>query len=329
MKRVSARSRLIVRSGAGLVDRVSCTAASSSTGIDAMSLADVQQRYGITFKKSLGQNLLLDENINRIMVDAAALGPDDAVIEVGAGLGALTRRLAERAGRVLAVEIDRAFMPCLEDQFAENDSVKLFRGDILNHDLDKLLDEFIPGAAHYKMVSNLPYYITTPVLFHFWESGVEIERMVVMVQAEVGERMVAPVGSAEYGVLTLAAHYYADVDLVHHVPRACFRPKPNVDSVIMRLRSRAIPAFPDVTREDLFKVTRAAFTRRRKTLRNALQGAGALGATLAQLDEAFAAAGIDSARRPQTLTLAEFAELTRQLKRAAGGTANLRGGPET
>lgn len=287
-----------------------------------MALADVQQKYGITFKKSLGQNLLLDENINRIMVDAAALGPDDAVIEVGAGLGALTRRLAERAGRVLAVEIDRAFMPCLEDQFGEHGLVRLFRGDILNHDVDKLLDEFIPGAAQYKMISNLPYYITTPVLFHFWESDAKIERMVVMVQAEVGERMVAPVGAANYGVLTLAAKYYSVVDLVHHVPRTCFRPKPNVDSVIMRLRTRPEPLFADVARADLFKVIRGAFSQRRKTLRNALQRSGAIGATSEELDAAFAAARIDPGRRPQTLALDEFAELTRRLKEARGRGAN-------
>ena len=284
-----------------------------------MALADVQQKYGITFKKSLGQNLLLDENINRIMVDAAALGPDDAVIEVGAGLGALTRRLAEKAGRVLTVEIDRAFMPCLEEQFAEHERVRLFRGDILNHDVDKLLEEFIPGAAHYKMVSNLPYYITTPVLFHFWESDVNIERMVVMVQAEVGERMVSPVGSADYGVLTLAANYYAEVDLVHHVPRTCFRPKPNVDSVIMRLRTRQQPLFPDLARADLFKVIRGAFSQRRKTLRNALLRSGAIGATSDELDAALAAAAIDPGRRPQTLALHEYAELTRRLKEARGG----------
>ena len=291
---------------------------SYKSGIDKMALADVQQKYGITFKKSLGQNLLLDENINRIMVDAAALGPEDAVIEVGAGLGALTRRLAERAGRVLAVEIDRAFMPCLEDQFGEDERVRLFRGDVLNHDVDALLEEFIPGAEQYKMISNLPYYITTPVLFHFWESRAQIERMVVMVQAEVGERMVSPVGSADYGVLTLAAKFYSEVDLVHHVPRTCFRPKPKVDSVIMRLRTRQEPLFPDVARADLFKLIRGAFSQRRKTLRNALQRTGSLGASVEELDRALAEAGINPTRRPQTLSLEEFAELTRRLIASRG-----------
>lgn len=189
-----------------------------------MALSEALKKYNIRFKKSLGQNLLLDDNINRIMADAAALAPTDDVVEVGAGLGALTRRLAERAGRVLAVEIDPSFMPCLEDQFRDNPRVHLFRGDILNHDLPKLLAEFLPGGEVYKMVANLPYYITTPILFHFWESTIYFERFIVMVQEEVAQRLTAPVGAPNYGVLSIAARWYAEVDIVHDVPRTCFKP---------------------------------------------------------------------------------------------------------
>ena len=135
-------------------------------------LKELCHRHNIVFKKGLGQNLLLDDNINTIMVNAAGLTRDDNVIEVGAGLGALTRRLIEQAGRVLSLEIDASFMPCLEEQFGDKENLRLFRGDILNHELDALIEEYLPGATSLKMVSNLPYYITTPVLFHFLESPV-------------------------------------------------------------------------------------------------------------------------------------------------------------
>lgn len=278
-----------------------------------MALYELQQKYGIRFKKSLGQNLLLDENINRIMTDAAALTPEDDVVEVGAGLGALTGRLLERAGRVFAVEIDRTFFPCLEDRFREAENVVLFRGDILNHSLDKLLEEHLPGATHLKMVSNLPYYITTPILFHFWEAPVFFERMVVMVQEEVAQRMVARVGSADYGRLTLSASYYAELDIVHKVPASCFKPKPKVDSCIVRMRNRAEPLYPDVDRVALMNVIGTAFMHRRKTLRNALTRSTELGVEKDVVLAALEAAGIDGARRPQTLSLDEFASLTRAI----------------
>ena len=274
-----------------------------------MALKDLVQQHGIRFKKGLGQNLLLDENINRILVEAAALTPEDDVVEVGAGLGALTERLRHGARRVLAVEIDRSFMPVLEDRFGGAENVILFRGDILNHALDKLLDEFLPGAQSLKMVSNLPYYITTPILFHFWESSLFFERMIVMLQEEVGLRMVAPVGSREYGKLTLAAQYYAEVDVVRKVPRTCFTPEPKVDSVIVRMRNRKEPLYPDVDGRFLLDLIGAAFSKRRKTLRNSLIKNTTLGVAEEKMTAAFEAAGIDPTRRAQTLTLDDFAAI--------------------
>ncbi len=284
-----------------------------------MSLYDVQQKYGISFKKSLGQNLLLDDNINRIMVDAASLTKEDDVIEVGAGLGALTGRLHEQAGRVLAVEIDRTFLPCLEDQFGDIENVRLFRGDILNHSLDKLVEEFLPGATSLKLVSNLPYYITTPILFHFWEAPIFFKRMVVMVQEEVGQRMVAPVGSRDYGKFTLASAYYADVDIVHHVPKTCFKPQPKVDSCIVRLRNRKEMLYPDIETKFLLGIIRSAFGQRRKTLRNSLIKSGALELPKETIEDAMSEAEIDPGRRPQTLSLDEFAILARALQRRVEG----------
>lgn len=280
-----------------------------------MSLRDVIQQYGIRFKKSLGQNLLLDENINRIMIDAAALTPDDDVIEVGAGLGALTARLAERAKRVLAIEIDRAFLPVLEDRFRDVSNVVLFRGDILNHRVDKLVQEYLPGGAFYKMVSNLPYYITTPVLFHFWESGIPFERVVVMVQQEVAERMTARVNDPEYGVLSIASSLYAQTDIVHVVPRTCFRPQPKVDSCIVRMRRRDAPLVEGVEPRFFMSVVRAAFAQRRKTLRNALTRQGSFGAPKAAVLEAFEAAGINPERRAQTVSIQEFAHLAGEIRK--------------
>ena len=279
-----------------------------------MQLRDMFEKYGLRLKKGLGQNLLLDDNINRILVEAAALTPQDDVVEVGAGLGALTRRLAPAAGRVLAVEIDPSFMPCLEDQFGHADHVRLFRGDILNHSMGKLLDEFLPGGTSFKMVSNLPYYITTPILFHFLEAPAFFARLVVMVQEEVGQRIVAPVGAPNYGVLALAARHYAQVDMVHKVPRTCFSPQPRVDSCIIRFRCRQTPLHPDVDGPFLLRVVRSAFAHRRKTLRNSLTRSGDFGAPREAVIEAMAAADVDPGRRPQTLTLEEFARLASAIR---------------
>lgn len=282
-----------------------------------MKLQDMCRAYGIQFKKSLGQNLLLDDNINRIMVDAAGLTPETDVLEIGAGLGALTKRLHPRARRVLSIEIDRAFIPCLQDQFGGVENVTLFRGDVLNHPVEELVEEFLPGAERITLVANLPYYITTPILFHCWESAVHFERLVVMVQHEVAQRLAAPVNSKDYGVLALAARLHAEVDIVHLVPRSCFVPRPNVDSAIVRLRTLETPRYGGLAKADIIRVVRQAFSQRRKTLRNSLAKARLFGleaeAVLAALEEA----GVDPGRRPQTLALDDFAAVTRALRAQA------------
>jgi len=279
-----------------------------------MNLRDLCDKYNIRFKKSLGQNLLLDDNINRIMSEAAALTLEDDVVEVGAGLGALTWHLCKKAGRVLAVEIDRSFMPCLEDQFRDTPNVRLFRGDVLNHSLPKLLDEFLPDARSLKMVSNLPYYITTPILFHFLESPARFSRIVVMVQEEVGLRLAASSGTRDYGVLSLAAKLFAEVDVVHRVPRTCFTPRPAVDSCVVRFRCREQPLYPGLETGFLMGLIRAAFSQRRKTIRNSLTKSGAFGAAKESVLAAFESTGIDSNRRPETLEIDEFAVLAKAIR---------------
>ena len=281
---------------------------------EAPRLRDLCARHNIRFKKRLGQNLLVDDNINAILVEAARLGPEDSVVEVGAGLGALTRRLCTRAGRLLSVEIDPSFMPCLEEQFGDRPNVRLFRGDVLNHSLTDLVDEFLPGSTSLKMVSNLPYYITTPVLFHFLEAPLFFSRIVVMLQLEVGQRLVAAVNTPDYGVLTIAAALHADVDLVHRVPASCFIPRPKVDSCVVRFRCHEAPKHGRAERRFIMKVVRAAFSHRRKTLRNALTGSGSFGMPKEDVLAAMAAAGIDGGRRPQTLALEEYARLAAELR---------------
>jgi 16S rRNA (adenine1518-N6/adenine1519-N6)-dimethyltransferase len=279
-----------------------------------MHLQQLCSKYNIHFKRQLGQNLLMDDNINRIMADAANLTQEDDVIEVGAGLGALTKYLHPVAKRVLAIEIDFSFMPCLEDRFGDVDNVVLFRGDILNHQVEKLAAEFLPGGKRYHMLSNLPYYITTPILFHFWESLLPLQQMVVMVQEEVAMRLTAPVNTAEYGMLAMAARYYGEVDIVRRVSRTCFRPRPNVDSCIVRLRTRKSPLYADIDRGFLMRLMRTAFGQRRKTLRNSLTRSGKFGVPRETVLEAMEAANIAPERRPQTMTLDEFARLGREIR---------------
>ncbi|MBI2433245.1 MAG: ribosomal RNA small subunit methyltransferase A [Candidatus Hydrogenedentes bacterium] len=279
-----------------------------------MNLREMCARYHIHFKKALGQNLLLDDNINRIMVEAASLDKKDYVVEVGAGLGALTRRLVERAGKVLAVEIDASFMPCLEDQFGHLDHVRLFRGDILNHSLPKLVEEFIPGGPRYKMLSNLPYYITTPLLFHFLEPPLFFATLVVMMQEEVGLRLIAAVNDANYGVLSVAGQLYAEVDIIHRVPASCFVPRPKVDSCIVRFRCRPKGELLTADPRFMLKVVRAAFAQRRKTLRNSLTKSGGFGAPADAVLAAMGASEIDPGRRPQTLSVPEFARLADEIR---------------
>ncbi|MCK5862180.1 MAG: ribosomal RNA small subunit methyltransferase A, partial [Candidatus Hydrogenedentes bacterium] len=248
-----------------------------------------------------------------IMVNSAELTREDSVIEVGAGLGALTRRLIEQAGQVLSLEIDASFMPCLEEQFGDKDNLRLFRGDILNHELDALTEEYLPAAKSLKMISNLPYYITTPVLFHFLESSLYFERLVVMTQLEVGERLTAPVNASNYGSLSIAARLYAETDIVHRVSASCFLPKPKVDSCIVRFRCRREPPLPGMDVAHTMRVVRAAFGKRRKTLRNTLTG-GILGLSREQAIQSLEIAGIDPGRRPQTLDWQEFAVLANAIR---------------
>ena len=279
-----------------------------------MSQADRENQGRIRLRKSLGQNILSDPNINRKMVEAAGVAERDLVVEVGAGHGGLTELLAQRAGTVFAVEIDHRFEPILKERFGASSNVIIFIGDVLNHDLRELLVFQLPHQGPLKMVSNLPYYITSPILEHFLESDLLFEMMVVMVQKEVAERLTAQPGSRDYGVLSLVAQFYAEIDKTRDVPRTCFRPVPDVDSAIVRFRCRRKTAVEGEEKELLFRVIRAGFGERRKMLKNALARSAELGISREGIDEALSAAGVCGDRRAETLDLDEFLRLSGALR---------------
>lgn len=232
--------------------------------------SELLKKYDLKLKKSLGQNLLLDPNINRKMAEIAEVGPDDSVFEVGAGIGDLTQVLAEKAREVLAVEIDERFERPLEDRFEDNPKVRLFIGDILNHTVEQMVQEFLPEAETLKMVSNLPFYITSPILRHFLESEIEFVSLTVMVQREVAGRIVAEPGGKDYGLLGIACQLYTQPYVAHFVSASCFRPKPKVESAIVHLPRRKTIPIDGETRRLFFQIVGTAFGQRRKKLINSL-----------------------------------------------------------
>lgn len=271
-------------------------------------------RHGLRPNKRLGQHFLVDPRAAERIVDAAQVGPEDAVLEVGPGLGALTGLLVQRAARVVAVELDSRLAAALEEVLAPwHQRVQLVRGDALELDPGQLL------AGHTgprKAVANLPYYITTPLLLHLLEAQPPFQLLVMMMQREVADRLLAPPGGKVYGAVTVAVRYRADVEPVLRVPPGAFWPPPEVDSAVVRLIPRPYPR-PAQDEATLFAVVRAAFQQRRKTLRNALSGGG-LG-TPAEVEAALARAGIDPGQRAEQLDLDAFVRLADALATSRPG----------
>ncbi|MHB0740218.1 16S rRNA (adenine(1518)-N(6)/adenine(1519)-N(6))-dimethyltransferase RsmA [Peptostreptococcus stomatis] len=268
---------------------------------------DLVKKHGFKFTKSLGQNFLIDDNIVDKIVAGAGIGPGDKIIEVGPGIGTLTREMASRAQNLMAVEIDKNLIPILEDTLGDYDNVKIVNEDIIKADIKGLIDENL-GGGPVKLVANLPYYITTPIIMRFLEENINVTDIVVMVQKEVAERMNAQPGGKDFGALSVAVQYYCDTEIVAKVPRHLFVPQPNVDSIVIALRVRPERKYK-VDDEDLyFKVVKAAFGQRRKTLLNSISSMGNLAKD--QVKEALEEAGIDPKRRGETLSLDEFAILS-------------------
>lgn len=268
---------------------------------------DLVKRHGFKFTKSLGQNFLIDDNIVDKIVAGAGIGSSDKIIEVGPGIGTLTREMASRAGDLMAVEIDKNLIPILTDTLGDYENVKIVNEDIIKADIRGLIDENLDGGP-VKLVANLPYYITTPIIMRFLEEDINVTDIVVMVQKEVAERMNAQPGGKDFGALSVAVQFYCDTEIVAKVPRHLFVPQPNVDSIVIALRVRPERKYR-VDSEDLFfKVVKAAFGQRRKTLLNSIASMGNLSKDMVK--EALEEAGIDPKRRGETLSLDEFAILS-------------------
>jgi 16S rRNA (adenine1518-N6/adenine1519-N6)-dimethyltransferase len=262
-------------------------------------------------KKSLGQNFLIDDNVLSRIVSAVAPGPDDAILEVGPGRGALTKLLAASGAQFLAIEWDRDLLPLLSAEFAASPNVEIGHGDILRVDLEQLLSSRGAGKK-WKVAANLPYNISSQVLFRFMECSGLFERLVLMLQKEVGDRLVAPAGCKEYGALTVLLRLHFDISREFIVKPGSFRPIPKVDSVVLRFTPLERPRV-EVGDEDFFRrIVKGAFNQRRKTLLNTLRSAG-FGAEDDSLQQALSRSGIDGGRRGETLSLDEFAALSREL----------------
>lgn len=271
-------------------------------------MRELMEKYHISAQKKYGQNFLTDESVLDGIIEAAELTKEDSVLEIGPGLGTLTRRLSEAAGRVLAVEIDTALIPILEETLSGYENVEVINADILKCDVKKLLEER-NISGNIKVVANLPYYITTPIVLGLLEHSDIIDSITVMIQKEVAVRMQAGPGSKDYGALSLAVQYYAEPTIAVYAPADCFFPMPGVDSVVINLKSRKEPLVNVGDVDKMFKIIRAAFNLRRKTLPNAITASG-IGISRLQVEEALDKLGKPATVRGETFTMEEFARLT-------------------
>ncbi len=269
----------------------------------------VLQKYNFVFQKKFGQNFLIDTHVLDKIIRSAQIGKEDLVLEIGPGIGTMTQHLACAARRVVAVEIDRGLIPILEDTLEGYDNVRVINDDVLKVDIAKLAEEEDQGRP-IKVVANLPYYITTPIIMALFEQNVPLSSITVMVQKEVADRIQTGPGSKDYGALSLAVQYYARPYLVANVPPNCFMPRPKVGSAVIRLERYETPPVETADEKLLFQVIRASFNQRRKTLANGLKNSAELDFTKEETEEAIAKLGKGPAVRGETLSLVEFAELT-------------------
>lgn len=276
---------------------------------DPQNTIAVLQKYQFHFQKKFGQNFLIDKRVLGRIMDAAEIGEDDCVIEVGPGIGTMTQYLAERAREVVAVEIDKMLIPILEDTLSSYGNVTVLNEDILKVDIGALVQEKNHGQP-VKLVANLPYYITTPIIMGLLESDVPIESITVMVQKEVAERMQAKPGTKDYGALSLAVQYYAKAEVVANVPQNCFIPRPQVGSAVIRLTCYEKPPVEVKDAGRMFAVIRAVFNQRRKTMVNSVANAKELGVSKEQVQTALERMGESQTVRGETFSLMQFARFT-------------------
>ena len=276
---------------------------------------EILQKHGFTFKKSLGQNFLIDVNVIHKVLDKAEINEDTAVIEVGPGIGSLTEQIAKRAGKVVAYEIDQRLIPVLNDTLGPYDNVTIINEDILKADVRGMIGEEMASYKEVVVIANLPYYITTPILMNFLMKNVPIDRYYVMMQKEVGERISAVPGTKAYGSLSIAIDYYTDAKTVQNVPKAVFMPTPNVDSIIVEMKTREEPKVAVEDEEKFFRLTRGAFVQRRKTILNNYLSLFENGKKhKPEINELLDDAGIDPVRRGESLSIEDFAAIYRKLE---------------
>lgn len=272
---------------------------------DPSVIRAIRNKYGFQFSRSLGQNFLTDKGVIDGIVDGAEIGSEDLVIEIGPGIGVLTCAAAEKAGRVVAIEIDRRLIRILADTLAGYDNIRIINENVVKMDLSSLISEEAGVKyKHVKIIGNLPYYITTTILMKLLESHLPVESITVMMQKEVAERIKEPPGSRAYGALSVAVQYYCEVSVVEEVPREVFLPAPKVDSTVLRLDMRPEPPVNLLDEAMFFRCVRAGFGQRRKTLLNSLTGAGF---SKDAIRECLEKAGIDPRQRAETLSLQDFA----------------------
>ena len=279
-------------------------------GIPANTMA-VLKKYNFSFQKKYGQNFLIDTNILERIISESEITKDDCVLEIGPGIGTMTQYLAESAKRVVAVEIDRSLIPILEDTLSGYDNVTVINDDILKVDIKKLCDEY-NDSRPIKVVANLPYYITTPIIMELFESHVPLKSITIMVQKEVADRMQQKPGSKDYGALSLAVQYYAKPEIVAEVSPNCFIPKPNVSSAVIRLTRYENPPIEVDDEHFMFSLIRASFNQRRKTLANGLANGG-LGLDRETVNSMLEKMGLSLTVRGEALTLEQFAKLSNLL----------------
>ena len=275
---------------------------------DPKKTIEVIQKYQFAFQKRFGQNFLIDAHVLEKIVSAAGITKDDCVLEIGPGIGTMTQYLAESAGQVIAVEIDTNLLPILADTLKDYSNVKVINQDILKVDINELVKEYNNGRP-IKVVANLPYYITTPIIMGLFESNVPIDNITVMVQKEVADRMQVGPGSKDYGALSLAVQYYASPYIVANVPPNCFIPRPNVGSAVIRLTRYKEPPVQVNDPKLMFKLIRASFNQRRKTLQNGLNNSPAISFSTEEIAKAIESLGVSPSVRGEALSLEQFAQL--------------------
>ena len=266
-------------------------------------------KYGFSFQKKFGQNFLIDPRVLDKIIDAANITKEDCVIEIGPGIGSVTQALLENAGKVISIEIDDKLIPILTEEYGHNEHFKLIHKDVLKVDLKKLIAEESPNRP-IKVVANLPYYITTPIVMTLLENDLPIESITVMVQKEVADRLASKPSSKQYGAITVSVNYYATPSLVANVPRNCFMPRPNVDSAVIKLTVNQEPVVKVNNVQQMLKIIRGAFILRRKTLLNTLAAHGELGIPKEELKTLLDESGIGAQTRGETLSLEDFARLS-------------------